>query len=184
MDQGRLGPALFHPDSRPIGLTGAIGEAPVFTTGEAAAAYQEAVAAFEAKDWVTAETKIEEALEHDSELRQAWEALSVVELEQGHYGESTRAAEKAIEMGSTDVAVFRTRWEAYRLSGDEAMTAEAQADLEKFGLLAEEAKRIYNEGIALLKVDDKDGAFVKFEQALRRRSEPRTRPFRRCDHRP
>jgi Tfp pilus assembly protein PilF len=146
--------------------SGAIGEAPVFTTSEAALAYQEAVAAFEAKDWATAETKIEEALEHDPELRQAWEALSVVELEQGHYGEATEAAEKAIEMGSTDVAIFRTRWEAYRLSGDEAMTAQAQADLEKFGLLAEEAKRIYNEGIALLKVDDKEGAFVKFEQAL------------------
>jgi len=148
------------------GSGAAIGEAPVFTTGEAAMAYQEAVAAFEAKDWVTAETKIEEALEHDPELRQAWEALSVVELEQGDYGEATQAAEKAIEMGSTDVAIFRTRWEAYRLSGDDAMTAEAQADLEKFGLLAEEAKRIYNEGIALLKVDDKMGAFVKFEQAL------------------
>jgi len=148
------------------GSGAAIGEAPVFTTGEAATAYQEAVAAFEAKDWAMAETKIEEALEHDPELRQAWEALSVVELEQGHYGEATVAAEKAIEMGSTDVAIFRTRWEAYRLSGDEAMTAEAQADLEKFGLLAEEAKRIYNEGIALLKVDDKEGAFVKFEQAL------------------
>ena len=148
------------------GSGAAIGETPVFTTGEAAAAYQEAVAAFEAKDWATAEIKIEEALEHDPELRQAWEALSVVELEQGHYGEATAAAEKAIEMGSTDVAIFRTRWEAYRLSGDEAMTAEAQADLEKFGLLAEEAKRIYNEGIALLKVDDKAGAFVKFEQAL------------------
>ena len=77
-----------------------------------------------------------------------------------------QAAEKAIELGSTDVAVFRTRWEAYRLSGDEAKTAEAQADLEKFGLLAEEAKRIYNEGIALLKAGDKEGAFVKFEQAL------------------
>jgi len=148
------------------GSGAAIGETPVFTTGEAAAAYQEAVAAFEAKDWATAEIKIEEALEHDPELRQAWEALSVVELEQGHYGEATQAAEKAIEMGSTDVAIFRTRWEAYRLSGDEAMTAEAQADLEKFGLLAEEAKRIYNEGIALLKIDDKAGAFVKFEQAL------------------
>ena len=148
------------------GSGAAIGETPVFTTGEAATAYQEAVVAFEAKDWATAEIKIEEALEHDPELRQAWEALSVVELEQGHYGEATEAAEKAIEMGSTDVAIFRTRWEAYRLLGDEAMTAEAQADLEKFGLLAEEAKRIYNEGIALLKVDDKAGAFVKFEQAL------------------
>jgi len=148
------------------GETGVIGDAPVLTTSEAAAAYQAAVEAFTAKDYPTAEAKLEEALDYDPELRQGWEALSVIELEQGHYGEATQAAEKAIEMGSTDVAIFRTRWEAYRLSGDEAMTAQAQADLEEFGLLAEEAKRIYNEGIALLKVDDKEGAFVKFEQAL------------------
>ena len=146
--------------------TGSIGEALVVTTSEAAAAYQEAVKAFENKDFPTAEAKLEEALGHDPDLRQAWEALSVVELEQGDYAEATEAAEKAIEIGSTDAAIFRTRWEAYRLMGDEAMTAEAQADMEKYGELAEEAKRIYNEGVALLKVDDKEGALVKFEQAL------------------
>lgn len=148
------------------GTGGAIGETPVVTTSEAAAAYQEAIAAFKANDYPMAETKLEEALEYDPDLRQAWEALSVIELEQGHYGEATEAAEKAIELGSTDAAIFRTRWEAYRLSGDEAMTAEAQTDLEKFGALAEEAKRIYNEGIAALKVGEKEAAFVKFQQAL------------------
>jgi Tfp pilus assembly protein PilF len=148
------------------GQTGAIGDAPIVTTSEAAAAYKEAVEAFEAGDMVTAELKLEEALVHDPELRQGWEALSVIELEQADYSEATEAAEKAIEMGSTDVVIFRTRWEAYRLMGDEAKTAEAQADLERFGQLAEEAKRIYNEGIASLKAGDKEGAFVKFQQAL------------------
>ena len=148
------------------GESGAIGDTPVFTTSEAALAYQEAVTAFNAKDFPTAEAKLEEALDHDPELRQGWEALSVVELEQGDYQEATEAAEKAIELGSTDVAIFRTRWEAYRLMGDEAKTAEAQTDLERFGQLAKEAKRIYNEGIALLKAGDKEGAFVEFQQAL------------------
>ncbi len=147
-------------------VVGAIGEAVVVASSAAAVAYQEAVAAFEAKDYVTAEAKLEETLEDEPELRQAWTALSVVELEQEHYAESAAAAETAIELGSTDMAVFRTRWEAYRLAGDEAKTAEAQADLERFGQLAEEAKRIYNEGVALLKTGDKEGAFVKFEQAL------------------
>lgn len=148
------------------GESGAIGETPVFTTSEAALAYQEAVIAFNAKDFTTAETKLEEALGHDPELLQGWEALSVVELEQGDYQEATEAAEKAIELGATDVAIYRTRWEAYRLMGDEAKTAEAQADLERFGQLAEEAKRIYNEGIASLKAGDKEIAFAKFQQAL------------------
>ncbi len=148
------------------GETGAIGDAPVLTTSEAAAAYQAAVKAFTAKDYPTAEAKLEEALEYDPELRQGWEALSVVELEQGDYEEATVAAEKAIEMGATDPAIFRTRWEAYRLLGDEAKTAEAAADLERFGQLAEEAKRIYNEGIAALKTGDKAAALVLFRQAL------------------
>jgi len=148
------------------GESATIGDAPIVTTSEAAAAYQEAVKAFQSKDYATAELKFEEALVHDPELRQAWEALSVAELEQDDYQEATEAAEKAIDLGATNVAIFRTRWEAYRLSGDEAKTAEAQADLKRFGQLAEEAKRIYNEGIAALKAGDKEGAFVKFQQAL------------------
>ena len=146
--------------------TGAIGEALVVTTSEAAAAYQAAVDAFDTEDYAAAEAKFEEALEHDADLRQAWEALSVVELKQGDYQEAVEAAEKAIELGSTDLAIFRTRWEAYRLLGDEEMTLAAQADLENSGQLAEEAKRIYNEGIAAIKAGDKEGAFVKFRQAL------------------
>jgi len=90
------------------GESAAIGEDVVVTTSEAAAAYQAAVKAFESKDFATAEVKLEEALIEDPELRQGWEALSVVELEQGHYGEAAEAAEKAIELGSTDVAVLKT----------------------------------------------------------------------------
>ena len=88
-----------------------------------------------------------------------------VELQQGHYQEAVDAAETAIEMGSTDLAVFRARWEAYRLLGNEEMTLVAQADLEKSGQLAEEAKRIYNEGDAKLKIGDKEGAIRSCEGA-------------------
>ena len=148
------------------GETGAIGEVPIVTTSEAADAYQAAVEAFGNKDFQTAEVKMEEALEHDPAIRQGWEALSVIELEQGHYKEAAEAAEKAIELGATDPMIFRTRWEAYRQLGDEVKTAEAAADLERFGQLAEEAKRIYNEGIQALKLGDKEEAFVLFSQAL------------------
>jgi len=141
-------------------------DAPVVTNSAAAEAYAEAVKAFEARDLATAESKLEEALEHDPELRQAWESLAVIELEQGDYEEAVAAAETAIEKGSTDLAIFRSRWEAYRLMGDEEMMNQAAADLEAFGALAEEAKRIYNEGIVELKAGDKDAAFAKFEQAL------------------
>lgn len=142
-------------------------DAPVLTNSEAAQDYAAAVEAFNAKDLPTAETKLEEALEHDPELRQAWESLAVIELEQGDYQEAVEAAETAIEKGSTDMAIFRTRWEGYRLMGNEEMMTQAAADLEKFGALAEEAKRIYNEGIKELKGGDKEIAFMKFEQALK-----------------
>lgn len=142
-------------------------DAPVLTSSEAAQAYTAAVKAFQAHDLPTAEAKLEEALEHDPELRQAWESLAVIELEQGDYQEAVEAAETAIEKGSTDMTIFRTRWEGYRLMGNEEMMTQAAADLEKFGALAEEAKRIYNEGIKELKGGDKEIAFMKFEQALK-----------------
>lgn len=141
-------------------------DAPVVTNSEAAQAYAAAVEAFQAKDLALAEEKFEDALESDPELRQAMEALTVVELEQGDYQETIDAAENAIEHGSTDMAIFRARWEAYRLMGDKEMTEQAAADLEKFGALAEEAKRIYNEGIKELKSENKEAAFAKFQQAL------------------
>jgi Tfp pilus assembly protein PilF len=135
-------------------------------SGEAGRAYAAAVKAFQAEDYATAETKLEEALGHDPELRQAWEALAVIELEQGDYPETVKAAETAIEKGSTDVAVYRARWEAYRQMGDDEMTVKAQEELQELGALTEEAKRIYNEGVQELRAKNKEGAFVKFQQAL------------------
>lgn len=147
---------------------------PVTDSPEAAAAYNAAVAAFQEKDYTTAESKLEEALEHDPELRQGWVALSVIEYEQKDYTEAAAAAEKAIELGSTDEAVLRTRWDSYRLLGDEEKTAQAQADLEKYGALAEEAKRIYNEGVALIKAGDTEAAFRKFQESLK--ADPNLQP--------
>jgi len=102
---------------------------------------------------------------HDPELRQGWGALSVVLLEQGQHQEAAEAAERAIALGSTDVMVLRSRWEAYRNLGDEAKAAQAQAELEKTGRLAEEAKQVYNEGVQLLKAGDEEGAYANFQKA-------------------
>ena len=140
--------------------------APVTASSEAATAYNAGVKSFDAKDYATAEARFSEAVAADPELRQGWVALSLIALEQEHYQKAVEASERAIELGSTDPTVLRTRWEAYRQLGDEEMTAKAQADLEKAGQLADEAKRIYNEGVGLLKQDDKEGAFARFQEAL------------------
>ena len=144
-----------------------VGDAVLVTgSSEAATAYNAGVAALEAGDFATAEARFAEAVKADPGVPQAWMALSLAALEQQHYDEAAEAAEKAIGLGSTDPMVLRARWQAYRQLGDEAKAAEAQADLERIGELAEEAKRIYNEGVQLLKDGEKETAFARFKEAL------------------
>jgi len=157
-----------HDFTMPRGETPTAGDAvPTSTSRPAIQAYNDGVAAFKAEDYAASQAKFQEAAEHDPTLRQAWAALSVAHLEQGHYQDAAATAEQAIALGSTDEAALRARWEAYRQLGDEAKAAEALNDLEETGRLAEEAKRIYNEGVALLKADDEEGAFAKFQEAAR-----------------
>ena len=139
---------------------------PPSTSNKAIAAFNAGAVALKGKDYATATAKFEEALSYDPYMRQAWATLSQVHVEQKRYKEAADAADKAIALGSTDESVLRARWEAYRNLGDKAKAAQAQQDLEKSGRLTEEAKRIYNEGVALVKAGDDAGAFAKFQEAL------------------
>jgi Tfp pilus assembly protein PilF len=142
------------------------GRPPASTSNAAIQAFNGGVIAFKAKDYPNARAKFEEALSYDPYMRQAWAALSLVHVEERHDREAAEAAEKAIALGSRDESVLRTRWEAYRKLGDEAKAAKAREDLERFGRLSEEAKRIHNEGVALSKGGDDAAAFAKFKEAL------------------
>ena len=150
------------PGQSPTGTAGP----PTSTSSPAIDAFNSGVKAFENKDYKKAEALFEEALGHDPEFRQAWGALSVVHLEQGHYQDAVETAEKAIALGSTNDMVLRSRWEAYRNLGDEAKAEQARKDLEQTGRLTEEAKRIYNEGVKLGKAGDQEGAFALFQEAI------------------
>ena len=155
----------MHPgESAAVSAAG--GPPPASTSEPAILAYNAGVTAFKAKEYATAEAKFKEAVGHDPNMHQAWGALSSAHLELGHDKEAAEAAEKAIALGSTDEAVLTARWKAYRNLKDEAKAAEALKDLEKVGRRTEEAKKIHNEGVALMKAGDDAGAFAKFQEAL------------------
>jgi len=140
--------------------------APASASTPAILAFNAGVRAFKTKDYATALAKFQEASQHDPSMRQAWVALSAIHLEQRRYQQAAEAAEKAIALGSTDESVLKTRWDAYRQLGDEARATKAREDLEKFGRLSEEAKRVYNEGVAVTKLRYDKEAFAKFQEAL------------------
>jgi tetratricopeptide (TPR) repeat protein len=151
----------------PAGAPGAApAPAPAPTSVEAVRAFNAGVLAFKAKDFPTATAKFEEALSYDPRLGQAWGVLSQIHLDQKRYQEAADAAEKAMALGAADPSVLQARWEAYRKLGDDAKTAKAREDLEKHGRITEEAKRVHNEAVALLKAGDDAGAFAKFQEAL------------------
>lgn len=143
------------------------GAPPASTSQPAIAAYNQGLTALKAKDDATAEAKLREAVGHDPNFRQAWEALSSVELDLGRNQEAADAAEKAIALGATEEPVYLTRWKAYSNLKDEAKTAAALADLKRIGKQTEEAKRLHNEGAALVKTGDDAGALAKFQEALK-----------------
>jgi Tfp pilus assembly protein PilF len=142
------------------------GLAPVSTSQPAIAAFNAGVAALKAKDEPTAEAKFKDAVADDPKFRQAWEALSTVQLDLGRNQEAAEAAEKAMALGSTEPAVLTARWQAYRNLKDDAKAAEARKDLERIGRQTEEAKKFHNEGVALSKAGDFAGAFAKYQEAL------------------
>lgn len=152
---------VVHP-----GETAVAAGPPASKSNLAILAFNAGVAAFEAKEYPAAQVKFEEALAHDPELRPAWEVLSAVRVELGRDQKAIEAAEKAMALGSTAVMALRSRWQAYRNLGDEAKAAEALQLLEKYGRLTEEANKIHNQGVTLMRAGDPEGAFAKFQQAL------------------
>jgi type IV pilus assembly protein PilF len=136
------------------------------TSEQAILAYNAGIIAVKAKDNATAEAKFKDALKYDSKLRQGWEQLSTVEVQLGHNQEAADAAEKAIALGSTDQATLVARWQAYHNLKDDSKAAQALKDVERIGRATEEAKKVHNEGVALLSAKDYAGAAAKFQDAL------------------
>lgn len=161
----KVGTARHKFEMQPSGsaIVGAV--APSSSLDPAIEAFNAGASAFEAKNYAAAVASFEEALGHNPDLHQAWSALSMARLELEQYEEAAAAAEKAIALGATDQTVLRTRWEAYRKLGDEAKAAEALAAAERAGNMEEEAKRVFNEAVGLVKADNHEAAFARFKEA-------------------
>ena len=137
------------------------------TSQDAILAYNAGVKASRANDNAAAAAKFKEAVGHDPNLRAAWESLAVTELNLGQNQEAVTAAEKAIALGSTDKATLEARWQAYRNLKEDAKADQALKDMQKTGQTTEEAKKVHNEGVALMRAGDYAGAFAKFQEALK-----------------
>jgi tetratricopeptide (TPR) repeat protein len=159
------GSARYEFVMQPGETSGLQGPAPLTSSSPAIAAFNAGVTAFDAGEFSTSVTHFEEAIGHDPEFRRAWGALSVALVELDRFQEAAEAAEKAIELGSSHEMVLRARWDAYRNLGDEAKTAEALAAMEHTGRMAEEAKKVFNEGVGFFKAGDYENAFLKYQEA-------------------
>jgi tetratricopeptide (TPR) repeat protein len=143
----------------------ASGDEPASKSNKAIFSFNAGVEAYDAKDYETAKAKFLEALEADSQLYQAHSALADVFLATGEYQAAVESAEQAISQQSGFLPAHRIRYEAYRELGMEEKAAEAQADIAALGQNSAEAKRIFNEGVEFNKVDDKENALAKFQEA-------------------
>lgn len=128
-------------------------------------AFNAALEAFNAGDFATAQAKLEETLTADPEIHQAHLLLSEVYAERENYADSAASAEAALALVPGNTDALRLRYQAYRKLGDKEKADAALADYEAAGEAAEEAKRIYNEGVALDKAGDQQGAYEKFLEA-------------------
>ncbi len=134
-------------------------------SNEAILAFNEALAAFNEDDLDTAAMKLQETLVADAEIHQAHLLLSEVYAKQGKYQEAATSAEAALVLVPQSNDGLRLRYQAYRSLGNKDKAEEAFEAFKAAGEAAEEAKRVYNEGIAFDKAGDGEAAFEKFLQA-------------------
>ncbi len=134
-------------------------------SNEAITAFNSALAAFDSGDKATAKASLAAALAADPNIFQAHLLLTEILISEKNFTAAAAAAEKAVALVPENADGLRMRYEAYRSAGDKAKADEAFAAFEAAGEAAEEAKRIYNEGVQLDKAGDVEGAYTKFLEA-------------------
>jgi tetratricopeptide (TPR) repeat protein len=134
--------------------------------GRAVRTYNEGVEAQRLGDLELAAERYRAAAEIDPDLAAPHTALAAVAVLQEDYESAAAAAEAALEIDPGDVRAMQLRFDAYRLSGNQAKADEAAKALREIGDLEAAAGRIFNEGVDAFNAGDTAGAISKFQQAV------------------
>lgn len=133
--------------------------------GTAAMLYNEGVDALRLGDRVAARQRFQEALESDPELVAAIDGLASLLLADGEHAEAAALAERVLAKDPRHQRALTTRYEAYRLMGDEARAEEALAALSAV-VPQKGTGRLLQEGIAKFASGDAAGARDLFARLL------------------
>lgn len=137
----------------------------------AEARFNEGVEAAMAKEFDTAKTKFLEAVELDSDLAPAHQALAGLFLDDGDYESAARHAARATELDPKNTRAYRILYEAHAQLDNEDEAAAAFAVLGEIDEGSFSADVIYNEGVAALREGDAETAKADFEKALELQSD-------------
>jgi Tfp pilus assembly protein PilF len=143
----------------------AAADATAAAAGTATGIFNEGALAAQAGDYPTAIAKFQEAVALDPALAPGWAALATIFIEQHKYAEAAAMADKAVALAPDQARNLRLRYEAWRLAGDAAKAAEAQAALERLdpkGMVVP----LVNQGIEAFNAGDIAKATAALEEAL------------------
>jgi tetratricopeptide (TPR) repeat protein len=128
--------------------------------------FNEGVEAQRLGDLELAAAKFNEAAEVDPEMAAAHTALAAVALQAEDFQTAAIEAEAALAIDPEDVSAMQVRFDAYRLSGNEAKAKEAARALREVGDVDQAAGRIFNEGVDAYQAGDIAAAQSKFRQVI------------------
>jgi tetratricopeptide (TPR) repeat protein len=133
--------------------------------------FNEGVKAALDEDFTTAKSRFLEAVELDSRLAPAHQALAGLFLDDKDYEAAGRHASQAVEIDPKNTRAYRILYEVHTRLGNEEEAAKAFAKLDEIGQGSEAADVVYNDGVAALREGDAETAKAHFERALELRGD-------------
>lgn len=128
--------------------------------------YMEAVAAIQAKDMATAQSKLEQAVAIDPQFQKGHSVLAMVYLEQKGWEAGLAAADRALELDPKDVLALRSRYDALEALGRVPEAEAALATLAATDRSPDTARILFNAGAAAWKKQDGERARLLFQEAV------------------